>query len=81
MFVSGIGGGAVLQHLVLSAHRHGGAGVDNDRAGDVRASLLDSERRRVFLVSPRYTLKLLLLYTFSPPVWYSESLHFASLSR
>ena len=52
VFCSGVSGRSVLQHLVLPAYHHGGAGVDNDREGNVRASLLDTQRRRVLLVSP-----------------------------
>lgn len=72
---SGIGGGSVLQHSVLLAHRHGGAGVDNHRAGDVRAPLLDTERRRVLVVSHRvnYSISERSLQIYSQPGWYSVS--------
>ncbi|CAM9529787.1 unnamed protein product [Hapterophycus canaliculatus] len=39
----------MLQHLVLLVDRHGGAGVDDNGARDVRASLLDSQRHRLLL--------------------------------
>ncbi len=41
----------MLQHLVLLPDRDGGARVDNDRAGNVRAPLLDTPRDCLLLVS------------------------------
>lgn len=50
-FGSGIQGGSVLQYIFLLANHHGGARVDNDRAGNVRAPLLDTPRGCLLVVS------------------------------
>lgn len=70
VFCSGISGRSVLQHLLLPAHHHGGAGMDNDREGDVRASLLDTQRRRLLLVSlDTVTTFVVFAWMFAATVW------------
>lgn len=48
---SGIYGGAVLQHPLLLPHHLCRARVDDDRAGDVRFVLLDTQGHLIFFVS------------------------------